>query len=134
MFCSNILAYFVIDYKNFKMNKNVDAAIAAIEDKKGEEIVVIDMSKTDGSITDAFVICSAQSTTQVDAICNEIDKQLFENIGEKVYRIEGKENGLWIIMDYGDLMVHIFERSTRAFYALEDLWNDVPQKRIESKL
>lgn len=116
------------------MNKNVEAVIAAMEDKKGENIVVVDLSKLDGAITDAFVICEAQSTTQVDAICNEVDKQMFEKQGEKVFRVEGKENGLWIIMDYGDIMVHIFERSTREFYALEELWNDAPQKRIESKL
>lgn len=115
------------------MNKNVEAVIAAIEDKKGENIVVIDLSKLDGAITDTFIICEAQSNTQVDAISNEVDKQLLEKLNEKVLRVEGKENGLWVIMDYGDIMVHIFERSTRAFYALEDLWNDAPQMRIESK-
>lgn len=115
------------------MNKNVEAVIAAIEDKKGENIVTIDLSKLDGSITDYFIVTEAQSTTQVDAICNEVEKQLFEKQGEKAFRIEGKENGLWIIMDYGDMMVHIFERSTREFYALEELWNDAPQERIQSK-
>lgn len=115
------------------MNKNVEAVIAAMEDKKGEKIVTVDLSKIDGSITDTFVICEAQSTTQVDAICNEVERQMLEKQGEKVYRIEGKENGLWIIMDYVDIMVHIFERSTREFYALEDLWSDAPQKKVESK-
>lgn len=113
------------------MVKNVDVVVGAIEDKKGENIVVLDLSVVESSITDNFVICEAQSTTQVDAICTEVDKQMYEKLGEKVYRIEGKENGLWIIMDYGDIMVHIFERETREFYALEKLWSDVPSRIIE---
>lgn len=112
------------------MTKNVEAVIAAIEDKKGENIVVVDLSVVESSITDAFVICEAQSTTQVDAICNEVEKQMLEKLNEKVYRIEGKENSLWVIMDYGDVMVHIFERATREYYALEELWSDAPQKKI----
>ena len=114
------------------MTKNVEAVIAAIEDKKGENIVVIDLTVIDGSVADTFVVCEAQSNTQVDAICNEIDKQMSEKMNEKVIRVEGRENGLWIIMDYGDVMIHIFERATREFYALEKLWSDVPQTKIIS--
>lgn len=114
------------------MNKNVETAVAAMEDKKGENIVVIDLTGVDGSITDYFVVCEAQSTTQVEALINEVDKQMLEKLHEKPIRIEGKENGLWIIIDYGDMMVHVFEKETRAFYKLEELWSDVPQFMVES--
>lgn len=114
------------------MNKSVETAVAAMEDKKGENIVVIDLAGIDGSITDYFVICEAQSTTQVEALINEVEKQMIEKQQEKPFRIEGKENGLWIIMDYGDIMVHVFEKETRAFYKLEELWSDVPQYAVES--
>ncbi len=116
------------------MNKIVEVAVAAIEEKKGENIVVVDLTKIDGAITDNFVICEAQSTTQVDAICDEVEKHLIESLKEKPIRVEGRENGIWIIMDYGDLMVHVFERSTRSYYNLEDLWSDAPQYEIENKL
>lgn len=118
---------------NTEIKNRVDAVVTAMEDKKAENIVVIDLSKIDGAICDAFVVCEAQSNTQVDAICNEIDRQMFEKVGEKVWRVEGKENGLWIIMDYGDILVHIFERETRTFYALEELWSDAPQTKIASQ-
>ncbi len=115
------------------MNRNVSAAIAAIEEKKGENIVVVDLTSLDGAITDYFVICEAQSNIQVDAISNEVEKHLYESHNENPIRVEGRENGIWIIMDYGDIMVHIFERSTRTFYKLEELWSDAPQTQIESK-
>lgn len=115
------------------MKKIVESAVAAMEDKKGENIVVIDLTTIDGSITDYFVICEAQSTTQVDAISDEVEKQLIEGLKEKPHRVEGKDNGLWVAMDYGDIIVHVFERETRQFYNLEDLWSDAPQFVIESK-
>ncbi len=116
------------------MNKIVEAAVAAIEEKKGENIVVIDLSGIDGAITDSFVICEAQSTTQVEAIGDEVEKELIEKLNEKPYRVEGRENGIWVAMDYGDMIVHIFERSTRAFYNLEELWSDAPQFEIENTI
>ncbi|MEG1553963.1 MAG: ribosome silencing factor [Rikenellaceae bacterium] len=98
--------------------------IKAIDEKKGEDIVEIDFSGLDGTICDAFIICSANSYTQVEAISQEIDRLMREEHNEKPIRVEGRENSLWIIVDYGDVMVHIFEKETRDFYALEKLWSD----------
>lgn len=106
------------------MSNTKETIIRAIDDKKGENIVEIDFAGLDGTICDAFIICSANSFTQVDAISQEIDRLMREEHDEKPIRIEGRENSLWIIVDYGDIMVHIFDKETRDFYALEKLWSD----------
>lgn len=106
------------------MSKNAETIIKAIDDKKGEDIVEIDLRGLDGTVCDEFVICSATSNTHADAISLEIDKQMREERNEKPLRVEGRENGLWIIVDYGDIMVHIFEKGTREYYNLEKLWSD----------
>ena len=104
------------------MNKIREVIIKALDDKKGENIVEIDLSGLDGAISDAFIVCSATSNTHAEALSMEVDRQMLEELKEKPLRVEGKENGLWIIMDYGDVLVHIFERETRNFYDIEGLW------------
>ncbi len=101
--------------------------VAAIQDKKGDEIVVLDLRGFDGAITDAFVVCSASSTAQVEAIAHNVE----EAVGEKVWRVEGLQNGVWVVMDYVDVMVHIFLRETRDFYKLEELWADAPLTKYD---
>ncbi len=115
------------------MTERIDAIISYIEEKKGENIVVIDLTGVDGTICDYFVICEAQSTTQTEAISNEIEDKMNQEHGEKALRVQGRASGLWIVMDYGDIFVHMFERETRAYYGLEELWADVPMKQYESQ-
>ena len=90
------------------------------------------MKGIDGAICDRFVICNADSTTHVDAISGEIEDKLIEINGEKPLRVEGRENSYWIVMDSGDVMVHIFLTEAREYYRLEDLWGDVPVTKYES--
>lgn len=116
-----------------KMNELNKAIIDIIEDKKGENISLIDLTKEGGTICDYFIVCEAQSTTQVNAICNEIEDKMIELHGEKSLRIQGRDNNLWIVMDYGDVFVHIFERETREFYKLDELWSNVPVTKIETQ-
>lgn len=98
--------------------------IEALDDKKGENILLLDLREIDGSISDSFIICSGASTTQVCALADNVEDHVQKELGEKVWRVEGTDNGIWVVMDYGDVMVHIFENETRAFYALEKLWGD----------
>ncbi|MFI3315750.1 MAG: ribosome silencing factor [Rikenellaceae bacterium] len=102
--------------------------IEAAQDKKAKNIVSIDMSSAEGAICDWFIVCNADSTTQVVAIADGIDEKLEVEFGERVIRIEGRENGLWVVMDYGDIMVHIFQTEARDFYTLESLWSDQPSE------
>jgi len=99
----------------------------AIYDKKGQDVVSLDLRKIDGAITDFFVICDASNTTQVGAIADNIEEKMKEE-GHTLYRSQGEGNNFWIIQDYGNIVVHVFLKEYRDFYRLEDLWADVPRK------
>jgi len=102
----------------------------AILDKKGEEVVSLDLRKIEGSITDFFVVCQGSNTTQVGAIADNVAEKMKE-AGLTLYRSQGEGNNFWIIQDYGHIVVHIFLKEYRDFYRLEDLWSDVPRKEYK---
>lgn len=97
----------------------------AADSKKGFEILILDLRKLT-YITDYFVICSANNTTQVSAIADEIGQTLAKT-GKHPAHIEGQTEAQWILMDYGDVVVHVFDDQTRQYYALEKLWADAPR-------
>ena len=100
----------------------------AILDKKGQDVVSLDLRPVGTAITDFFMVCNADSTTQVAAIADNILKEAKEQLGLKPLRTQGMENNFWIIMDFGNIVVHIFMTQYREFYRLEDLWADAPKK------
>lgn len=109
----------------------IDTIVEAIEDRKGKNIVSLDLSGFDGAICSHFVVCNADSTTQVAAIADGIEEKVFEKLGEHAWRVEGQQTALWIAMDYLDVVVHIFQTELRGFYKLEELWADAPMVRYE---
>ena len=113
--------------------KLIENIVEAIQDKKGHNIVSLDLRELEGTICDAFVVCNADSTTQVDSIADGIVEHLEEKLGEKPRRVEGKTNAAWIAVDYVDVMVHIFLTPLRDYYRLEQLWADAPATRYESE-
>lgn len=115
------------------MNNLLETIVEAISDKKGKNIVSLDLSGFDGAITSHFVICNADSTTQVGAIADSIEKEVREKVGEKPWRIEGLTNSVWVAMDYVDVVVHIFQTELREFYKLEEMWADAPLTRYQSE-
>jgi ribosome-associated protein len=98
-------------------------AARAADDKKGEDIEVLDVGDVIG-ILDLFVITSAPNTRQVRTIVEEVEHQLHEHAGVKPRAVEGLDDLSWVLLDYGDLAVHVFLTETRAFYGLERLWAD----------
>ena len=98
--------------------------VKAIQEKKGEGIKLMDLRKLDAAVTDFFVICHAQSSTQVDAIYKSIDEIVKKELGVDPYQIEGTDNSNWILLDYIDVVAHVFREEIRDFYKLEDLWAD----------
>lgn len=106
--------------------KLLETIISAIDDKKGKNIVSLDLSGFDGAIADNFVICNADSTTQVAAIAENIEDEVIKQMNEKPRRMEGMTNAYWVVVDYVDIMVHIFLTEAREFYKLEQLWADAP--------
>jgi ribosome-associated protein len=104
-------------------------AAEAMLDKKAQHVVSLNLSQIDGAIATCFVLCNADSTTQVEAIAENVEEQVRKTLGEKPLRREGFENAIWIILDYVDVMVHIFQTEARSFYRLESLWADAEQQR-----
>lgn len=112
------------------MEKNVLKVITdAMLEKKGQQVVSLDLSSIGTAISDYFVVCNADSTTAVAAIADNIIVRMEEKCGRKVLRMQGLENDFWIILDYGDIVVHVFLTQYREFYRLEDLWADA--ERVE---
>jgi len=101
----------------------VQKIIEGIQEKKGNSIVLADMTKLE-AVCRYFVICEGTSNTQILAVAGSVKDYVRDNMNMKPYATDGLQNALWIAMDYGDVMVHIFERDTRAFYNLEHLWSD----------
>jgi ribosome-associated protein len=98
--------------------------IDAIEEKKGQDIVSLELGSLPNAICSHFIICHAESTTQVEAIANNIEDKTLEVLKEKVWQKGGYENKIWIILDYVDVVVHVFQTEWRQFYKLEQLWAD----------
>ncbi len=98
--------------------------IEGIHERKGRSVSVIDFSHIDTAATGAFIIADGNSTTHIDSIADCVEEYVRENAGVKPYGIDGDENSDWVIMDYGNVWVHIFLPETRRRYNLEDLWSD----------
>ena len=109
----------------------VDAVVEGIQEKKGKNIVVLDMTKIENSICKYFVICEGDSNIHVDAVADSVDEYVRKKLKEKPFHIEGQDNAEWILIDYVDVIVHVFQKSVREFYNLEGLWADAKRTDIE---
>jgi len=96
------------------------------QDKKALDPIILDLRKISG-ICDYLVICAAQSEPQIKAIVNGVEKALKDDYGRPALAVDGFPTSQWIVVDYGDVMFHVFHEEKRAVYALEDLWSDAPQ-------
>ena len=112
----------------------LDSVLKGIFEKKGLNVLKIDLRKLENRITDYFVICHAPSGTQVSAICDSVDDTVRKEVGEKPLHIEGLDNCFWVLLDYGNVIVHIFLEEYRNFYNLESLWADAIIETIEDKI
>jgi ribosome-associated protein len=107
--------------------------IEGIEEVKGEDINVLDLREIENNVCNYFVVCSGNSNTQVRAISGAVQKLVSKAIHEKPWHIEGLDTSEWILMDFVDIVVHIFQKQTRSHYDIESLWGDAKQTLIESK-
>jgi len=112
--------------------KLAETVIFGILEKKGQEITKIDFSEMPNSVSNYFVICHGGSTSQVDAIADSVEEQVFKQLGEKPTYTEGKQNKEWILIDFVDVVVHIFLEPTRRFYNIEGLWADAKTETIQA--
>ena len=123
------------------MKKKYDGAevllrsiVKGIFEKKGQNVLKIDLRKLENRITDYFVICHASSTTQVSAICDSVDDTVRKVAKEKPLHVEGLDNCFWVLLDYGNVIVHVFLEEYRNFYSLESLWADAIIETREDKM
>ena len=98
--------------------------VKGIFEKKGINVLKIDLRKIESRITDFFVICHGSSTTQVSAIYDSVEDTVRKEASQKPFHVEGLENSFWVLLDYGDVVVHVFLEEYRNFYNLESLWSD----------
>ena len=110
----------------------IDEIIKGIENVKGEEIQVMDLNNIENTPCKYFIICSGNSNTQVMAIVNSIIKKVSKKIQEKPSHTEGLEAAEWVLIDYINVVVHIFQRKTREFYNIEELWGDAKSTLVTS--
>lgn len=101
-----------------------DAIVEGMQGNKAKDIVVLDLREIHNAVCDYFVICSGDSSTQVDGISSSIVRHTRKELSEKPYSVEGKTNREWVLLDYVSVVAHVFYKETRAFYELEDLWAD----------
>lgn len=101
-----------------------DVIVKGMEEKKGNDITLIDLREVKGAVTDYFVICSGESDRQVQAIAKSVEEFVDKEIDEDPYHREGYENSEWILLDYVNVVAHVFIPEKREFFALEDLWGD----------
>lgn len=109
-----------------------ELVIHGIQEKKGNEIVRLDLRNIHSSVADYFVVCHAESATQVKAIARSVEEEVFKVSRQTPLRSEGQDHGEWILLDYVDVVVHIFKTDKRQFYGIEELWGDAEMKYYQS--
>ncbi len=119
--------------KNISNDDLLANIIKGIEDVKGADINILDLRGIENTVCDYFVICNGNSNTQVNAITNSIQKVVSKELKDKPWHVEGSENGEWVLMDYVNIVVHVFQKHIREYYNIESLWGDAKITSIESK-
>ena len=110
-----------------------DLVVRGMQDKKASDIVVLNLKELKNAVADYFIICSANSDTQIDAVARSVEEEIEKITGESPWQTEGRTNREWVLLDYVDVVVHVFLRDRRKFYALEELWGDADISYIEAE-
>lgn len=120
-----------------KDNINNDELLAliieGIENVKGEDTTILDLRGIDNTVCDYFVICNGNSNTQVNAISGSVQRTVSKEIHDKPWHVEGEQNGEWVLMDYVNIVVHVFQKEIREYYNIEALWGDAKVTVLENK-
>lgn len=118
--------------KTVSKDQIITEVITGIEDVKGENITILDLREIENTVCDYFIICDGNSNTQVNAISSSIQKKVSKTLKDKPWHVEGESNAEWILIDYVDVVVHVFQKEIREFYNLEGLWGDAKITNIEN--
>ncbi len=118
--------------KTVNTDQLITEVIMGIEDVKGENTTILDLREIENTVCDYFVICEGNSNTQVSAISGSIQKKVSKTLKDKPWHVEGESNAEWILIDYVNVVVHVFQKQVREFYNLEGLWGDAKITNIEN--
>lgn len=133
-FCKNLVKPSMTSTTKPVLSNELAAAIVqGIQEKKGERIVQLNLQGVEGAVTDYFIICEANSSTQINAIKDSIEHEVKKLVGEKPWHIEGTQNGEWVLVDYVNVVAHIFDPEVREFFNLEGLWADAERTDIKEE-
>ncbi|MFK7781271.1 ribosome silencing factor [Psychroserpens sp.] len=118
--------------KNTSPDELIATVIAGIEDVKGKEITILDLREIENTVCNYFIICEGTSNTQVNAIVNSVQKKVSKELKDNPWHIEGADNAEWVLMDYVNIVVHVFQKHIRSYYDIESLWGDAKTTVIET--
>jgi ribosome-associated protein len=110
----------------------ITGIIKGIEEVKGNDITILDLREIDNTVCDYFIICNGTSNTQVNAIVGSVQKMVSKELKDKPWHVEGAENAEWVLMDYVNVVVHVFQKHIREFYDIEGLWGDAKVTSIQA--
>lgn len=110
----------------------VKTIVEGIQNRKGANITILDLRKIENMIAEYFVICEGESNVHVDALSDSVEQTVRNDAGEKPLHVEGKQNAEWILLDYMNVVVHVFQKPVRNYYSLEELWADAGRTDIEN--
>jgi len=117
---------------NLSADQLITAVISSIEDVKGNDISILDLREIENTVCDYFIICEGTSNTQVNAISNSVQKKVSKELKENPWHVEGEDNAEWILIDYVNVVVHVFQKHIREYYDIESLWGDAKTTLIET--
>jgi ribosome-associated protein len=118
--------------KNVSNDDLLANIIKGIEEVKGNDIDILDLREIDNTVCDYFIICNGTSNTQVNAIVHSVQKTVSKALKDKPWHVEGTENGEWVLMDYVNIVVHVFQKHIREYYNIESLWGDAKITSIQN--
>jgi len=118
--------------KNISADQLISVIISGIEDVKGKEISILDLREIENTVCDYFIVCEGTSNTQVNAIVNSIQKKVSKELKDNPWHVEGADNAEWVLIDYVNVVVHVFQKHIRDYYDIESLWGDAKTTEIET--
>lgn len=118
--------------ENISADQLIASILSGIEDVKGKEINILDLRDIENTVCDYFIICEGTSNTQVNAIVNSVQKKVSKELKDHPWHVEGDNNAEWVLMDYVNVVVHVFQKHIREYYDIESLWGDAKTTIIET--
>ena len=118
--------------ENTSADQLITTILSGIEDVKGKEITILDLRDIENTVCDYFISCEGTSNTQVNAIVNSVQKKVSKALKDNPWHVEGSDNAEWVLMDYINVVVHVFQKHIRQYYDIESLWGDAKTTVIET--